>query len=248
MNLIVIVISFYIILMACSLISNKRGEIDIENQVNAFLESIKPEIEKCYTKLLSEVKSRYPLIKFQVYNINKVNEDLRKIINKKLIDNSPLELNTIKQDYLQEIANCLVCDFKNDKKEIVADKLTGSLWEAISSDFWITERYMMVTEEIDYPGDWHLRREIVYKRDQGKCKRCGVSLNLDEYYAYHLIPRTHGGTHTLDNLVTLCESCNSIMYDNECWQETHCVTEPVIIELAIEYFLQDKIKEILEDH
>ncbi len=49
------------------------------------------------------------------------------------------------------------------------------------------------------------RREIL-RRDHHSCQYCGSkkSLTLD-----HVIPRSKGGQHTWDNVVTACESCNS---------------------------------------
>ena len=50
------------------------------------------------------------------------------------------------------------------------------------------------------------RREV-FRRDHHSCQYCGClskHLTLD-----HVIPRSKGGTHTWDNVVTACERCNS---------------------------------------
>ncbi len=49
------------------------------------------------------------------------------------------------------------------------------------------------------------RREVL-RRDRHTCQYCGSQskLTLD-----HVIPRSKGGPHTWDNVVTACESCNS---------------------------------------
>jgi len=49
------------------------------------------------------------------------------------------------------------------------------------------------------------RREV-FRRDHYACQYCGSTkhLTLD-----HVIPRSKGGTHTWDNVVTACERCNS---------------------------------------
>jgi 5-methylcytosine-specific restriction endonuclease McrA len=49
------------------------------------------------------------------------------------------------------------------------------------------------------------RREVL-RRDHHTCQYCGSSkrLTLD-----HVIPRSKGGLHTWDNVVTACEKCNS---------------------------------------
>ncbi|MBU7585060.1 MAG: HNH endonuclease [Nostoc sp. TH1S01] len=58
-------------------------------------------------------------------------------------------------------------------------------------------------------GTWKVppvnRREVL-RRDHHTCQYCGSSkrLTLD-----HVIPRSKGGLHTWDNVVTACERCNS---------------------------------------
>ncbi|MCV6639494.1 HNH endonuclease [Candidatus Albibeggiatoa sp. nov. NOAA] len=49
------------------------------------------------------------------------------------------------------------------------------------------------------------RREIL-RRDKHACQYCGSTkkLTID-----HVMPRSRGGTHTWDNVVTACERCNS---------------------------------------
>lgn len=53
------------------------------------------------------------------------------------------------------------------------------------------------------------RREVL-RRDNHACQYCGSTkhLTLD-----HVIPRSKGGQHTWDNVVTACEKCNSTKKD-----------------------------------
>ncbi|MBD0345947.1 MAG: HNH endonuclease, partial [Coleofasciculus sp. Co-bin14] len=55
------------------------------------------------------------------------------------------------------------------------------------------------------------RREVL-RRDKHACQYCGSTkkLTLD-----HVIPRSKGGKHTWDNVVTACERCNSQKGDSE---------------------------------
>lgn len=50
------------------------------------------------------------------------------------------------------------------------------------------------------------RRRMVYERDGGCCVTCGTTedLTLD-----HIVPRSKGGTNAVDNLQTMCRSCNT---------------------------------------
>jgi 5-methylcytosine-specific restriction endonuclease McrA len=49
-----------------------------------------------------------------------------------------------------------------------------------------------------------IRREV-WRRDEGKCKKCGSRVNL-EYD--HIIPVSRGGSNTARNIELLCETCN----------------------------------------
>lgn len=57
-------------------------------------------------------------------------------------------------------------------------------------------------------------RSLVYQRDKMRCRFCGVKLPLDRPKRAHptldhLLPRSRGGTNTMENLVTSCADCNN---------------------------------------
>jgi len=54
-----------------------------------------------------------------------------------------------------------------------------------------------------------VRREV-WRRDEGKCKKCGSRKNL-EYD--HIIPVAEGGSNTVRNIELLCEACNRAKSD-----------------------------------
>jgi 5-methylcytosine-specific restriction endonuclease McrA len=58
------------------------------------------------------------------------------------------------------------------------------------------------------PSDLRLR---VLRRDGFTCVGCGIDRDLA---ADHVIPESHGGATTFDNLQTLCRSCNSAKGDS----------------------------------
>lgn len=56
------------------------------------------------------------------------------------------------------------------------------------------------------PQDWPERRHIVFTRDSFTCRYCGQVGGLLE--CDHVIPRSRGGGHGIENLVTSCKPCN----------------------------------------
>lgn len=48
----------------------------------------------------------------------------------------------------------------------------------------------------------------LHRRDQGVCAYCGRALTLAEASIDHIIPHSHGGPATWENLVTACRRCN----------------------------------------
>jgi 5-methylcytosine-specific restriction endonuclease McrA len=55
-----------------------------------------------------------------------------------------------------------------------------------------------------------IRREV-WRRDGGKCVKCGSRKNL-EYD--HIIPVSKGGSNTARNIELLCEVCNRVKSDS----------------------------------
>lgn len=57
---------------------------------------------------------------------------------------------------------------------------------------------------IEEPQLDSLVRETILERDI-RCQRCRSESNLE---VHHIIPHADGGSHKLDNLITLCHSCH----------------------------------------
>lgn len=85
--------------------------------------------------------------------------------------------------------------------------------EGSSEESWeVNSPSSTASEPCSASGQWKKRpispalRWEVFKRDGYTCKRCGGDRDLA---ADHIIPESKGGPTTLDNLQTLCRSCNS---------------------------------------
>lgn len=74
--------------------------------------------------------------------------------------------------------------------------------------------YVRVPHRMQVP----LSRRAVFARDDHRCQYCGrPAENLD-----HVVPRSRGGSHSWDNVVAACRSCNS-RKENRLLSETEFV-------------------------
>ena len=63
--------------------------------------------------------------------------------------------------------------------------------------------------KVPYRATVPLTRKAVFARDGGRCVYCGASAtSLD-----HVIPKSRGGPHTWDNVVSACSRCNHLKAD-----------------------------------
>lgn len=71
----------------------------------------------------------------------------------------------------------------------------------------------------EYPQNWDEIRNRVYQRDGYECQNCGIKGGRNgnaELHAHHIVPKASGGSHSEQNLVTLCKDChNAIHHDDK---------------------------------
>jgi 5-methylcytosine-specific restriction endonuclease McrA len=60
--------------------------------------------------------------------------------------------------------------------------------------------FYTTNRKAELPSDWNYRREIVFQRDNGRCKCGRAATEVD-----HIIP---GNDHDLDNLQAICTDCH----------------------------------------
>ena len=67
--------------------------------------------------------------------------------------------------------------------------------------------------ERNYGKEWEKIRELVRKRDNYVCQRCGKTTkeNGKQLSVHHIIPFRKSKSHTLNNLTTLCIACHNIV-------------------------------------
>jgi 5-methylcytosine-specific restriction endonuclease McrA len=53
-----------------------------------------------------------------------------------------------------------------------------------------------------------LNRRNLFARDQSRCQYCGRRYPTSELSLDHVVPRSHGGTNSWDNIVCACVRCN----------------------------------------
>lgn len=72
------------------------------------------------------------------------------------------------------------------------------------------------TTERGYGHAWRKLREVVLKRDNYLCVQCGKDGRLAEATDVdHILNKAKGGTDSIDNLQSLCDSCHKIKTANE---------------------------------
>ncbi len=89
------------------------------------------------------------------------------------------------------------------------ETLSPTTWEVRSASFVMQVPAHIRLKSSTLDRIWKappVNRREVLRRDKHHCQYCGSKhkLTLD-----HVLPRSKGGKHTWDNVVTACESCNS---------------------------------------
>ena len=54
----------------------------------------------------------------------------------------------------------------------------------------------------------YVSRDLVYKRDGGRCHVCGRKVRKNRWHMDHIIPLARGGEHSYRNVAVACPKCN----------------------------------------
>ena len=87
-------------------------------------------------------------------------------------------------------------------------ELATAAWGNAAFDAWVRVTEPRFRDHRGYPPDWRWRRLAVLKRDGNRCTRCGTA--SAELHAHHRKRVAEGGSHGLENLLTLWRTCHSV--------------------------------------
>ncbi|WP_320034659.1 hypothetical protein [Halarcobacter sp.] len=62
-----------------------------------------------------------------------------------------------------------------------------------------------------FPTDWAQRKKTAWMRDDGRCNRCGLKIDLSNANALLVKQMKDGGGFNLENIVVLCHDCTKII-------------------------------------
>jgi len=65
------------------------------------------------------------------------------------------------------------------------------------------------------PGDWGQRKNAILTRDKAKCLRCSKHLTVTTVVAHMIKPLENGGKYHLENLVSICKDCETLITNNQ---------------------------------
>lgn len=168
---------------------------------------IRPTFEKVYSQLKDEIRSEYPLIPFQFPTQEEILANSENIF---LLHRSRDTAKLIK-NILDPIIVRAKKDFMSYKPNFVSEEIIP----AEKGSRLLPDQSVQSEVDLRNPPDWDGRRQTVYNRDRGRCKRCGVSVPLSKCNIHHLVRRSSGGGHSIDNLITLCRDCHGLMPGHE---------------------------------
>lgn len=212
MAILIIIISIFVGILLWQVHKRRiarQQQLILQAKVAQATEYVKPVLEKAYEQLTEEISSKWPLIPFDFPTLDSL------LVNSKniLLRYSYQDIGRMAKRILNPIVSKAVADFISKNADFAA---IGEI--TVKNDiasFFIDDDQAITRGNAHYPPDWTERRRIVYGRDGGHCRRCGVDIPLDKCHIHHVVKKSKGGGHSLDNLVTLCRDCHSLMPEHE---------------------------------
>lgn len=160
--------------------------------------------------------------------LGKKNKDLEKYLHISESEFSKMVL--VRLDKRERIGSVLACyGYKtdNEKRDFVFNLLndmleymeTGRITREHVSNYTVKQKSSKKSKSTRQKRKTLSKsiRHEVFKRDDYKCVECGATKEDTVLHIDHIIPVSQGGSDELDNLQTLCESCN-LSKSNRAWK------------------------------
>lgn len=94
-------------------------------------------------------------------------------------------------------------DTVDEYPELLRNPVLLSMFDTLMGDLGVKfYRFGKAPRRRDVPPG---RRKIVFERDAYRCRECGDHRDLE---IDHIFPISRGGSNAIENLQTLCKSCN----------------------------------------
>ena len=161
-------------------------------------------LERVYYQLIDAIKNKYPKVCFPAHPLSQYIRTLDQH-NYKLKQETLGFSAILLEPLIASVINSYLQTSDRFDVPSVSSRSIGT------HEFWNNEHLHRKTPSGADPKDWHDRRKIIHDRDGGRCIRCGVAVELGDCHIHHLLRRSSGGDHSIQNLVTLCRSCHTTM-------------------------------------
>lgn len=176
-------------------------------RVSEFVESIKPTFEGAYNQLVEELGDMWPRVTFCFPS----QQDLLAVVENRMMRLYDQDVRRAVVKVLEPVVKKARADFIAYNPGFVSGESRAA--SGVSGDSAV--RQNQTRDNYRNPYDWASRRRAVHQRDGGHCHRCGITVDLDRCHIHHVIRRAEGGSHSHDNLVTLCRDCHGLMPQHE---------------------------------
>lgn len=209
--LIFIIVLALIVLLVWNNYQNRVQRQLWEAKVTQARQLLSPIVEKSYTQLTEEMRSRWPFIPFHFPTLDDLVANVGSYLKYGPV--SRQNIKALAKKVLDPVVSTAVNDFMNYNPNLsVSEQGVG---DKVTTKFSAYKDPFRTTKDGRNPPDWAERRRTVYDRDGGRCHRCGVIVPLAKCHIHHVIRRSEGGGHSLENLVTLCRDCHSLMPEHQ---------------------------------
>ena len=94
------------------------------------------------------------------------------------------------------------------KAEVVAEYESYARSAHSSYQMPSVVRLVKYIQAMKHIGKVRCTRKNLFLRDDNICQYCGIKCTQKNITVDHVVPRSKGGPHTWENLVTSCQQCN----------------------------------------